>query len=87
MAIRHTNMLTTRQVATAKNGLHSDGFNLYLRVADGGRRKSWVVRFTRNGRVTAMGLRSANAVTLAKARRSTFRWWCGDNGVAGAAGR
>ena len=62
------NMLTTRKVAAAKDGFHADGGNLYLSVTGAGRRRSWVFRFTRDGKVSAIGLGSANAVTLAKAR-------------------
>ena len=40
------------------------------RVADGGRRRSWVFRFVRGGKVTSMGLGAAGTgvVSLAAAR-------------------
>ena len=52
---RRLNKLTAREVAGAKDGSHSDGGGLYLRVQDGGRRRSWVFRFTRNGKTSEMG--------------------------------
>jgi hypothetical protein len=71
MATRRTKPLTARTVATAKDGFHSDGGNLYLRVADG--RRSWVFRSVRSGKVTSIGLGSAKAVTLAEARDEAKR--------------
>jgi integrase len=68
MATRQLNRLTSRQIGGAKDGWHSDGGGLYLRVSDGGRRRRWVYRFRRNGKVTEMGLGAADAVTLAAAR-------------------
>jgi integrase len=62
------NRLTPRKVATAKDGWHADGGNLYLKVDDGGQRRRWVFRFTRNGKVTEIGLGAANKVTLAHVR-------------------
>jgi integrase len=68
MASRAFNKLTTRKVETARDGFHSDGGNLFLRVSDGGRRRSWVYRFVRRGKVTSIGLGAARAVTLREAR-------------------
>jgi integrase len=65
---RTRNQLTDRQVQTAKDGWHADGGNLYLRVADEGRRRSWVLRYTANGRTTELGLGAAATVSLKKAR-------------------
>src|SRR3954447_20458820 len=59
--------LSTRKVATAKPGKHSDGGNLYLMVSDTGARK-WVLRFTWRGAAKEMGLGSANDVPLSDAR-------------------
>ena len=65
---RPSNKLSARKVETARDGFWSDGGLLYLKVADGGRRRSWVVRFVRGGRVTSMGLGAASAVSLKEAR-------------------
>jgi hypothetical protein len=73
MAIRQLNMLTPRQVASAKDGWHADGGNLYLRVSGEGRRRSWIFRFTRAGKVTEIGLGAADAVTLAFVRSERKR--------------
>jgi integrase len=59
--------LTARSVATAKAGRFGDGRGLYLVVSKTGAKK-WVFRFTRDGRVTEMGLGSAALVSLAEAR-------------------
>lgn len=69
-AKRGQNRLAAIFVARAKPGQHSDGKGLYLRVSPSGSRQ-WVFRFTvpGGGRVTEMGLGSANSVTLAEARR------------------
>src|ERR1700722_20144637 len=53
---RRLNQLTAREVACAKDGSHADGGGLYLRVSGGGSRRSWVFRFTRDGKVTETGL-------------------------------
>jgi integrase len=70
---RKTHRLTAKQVEGAKDGWHADGGNLFLRVADGGRRKHWVLRWTRDGKTTEMGLGPAggagNKVSLALARQ------------------
>jgi integrase len=47
-------------------GRYSDGGNLYLQVANGG--KSWVFQYQRHGRQRDMGLGSARMVSLALAR-------------------
>jgi hypothetical protein len=62
------NRLTPRKVATAKDGWHADGGNLYLKVDDGGQRRRWVFRFTRDGKTTEIGLGGASKVTLAHVR-------------------
>jgi len=48
-------------------GYYCDGGGLYLQVAKGGS-KSWIFRYTLNGKTREMGLGSLNAVTLAQAR-------------------
>jgi integrase len=64
---RDMNLLTSRGVETAKDGWHSDGNNLYLRV-DGDRRR-WIVRVTRNGKKRDIGCGALDKVSLAFARR------------------
>ena len=49
-----------------REGRYSDGGNLYLQVANGG--KSWVFQYQRLGRQRDMGLGSARSVSLALAR-------------------
>jgi integrase len=70
MGIRQLSKLNPQEIDTLGDGLHSDGGSLYLKVTDEGRRRSWVFRFTRNGRVTAMGLGKAGkgGVSLKEAR-------------------
>jgi integrase len=53
-----------------KPGLHSDGSGLYLQVTPNGTR-SWIFRYQINGRARYMGLGSASAITLARARELT----------------
>jgi len=64
---RAKNKLTAIQAKTRKPGRYGDGAGLYLVVAETGARK-WVFRFSLNGKVTEMGLGSADAVALADAR-------------------
>ena len=49
-----------------RDGRYSDGGNLYLQVANGG--KSWVFQYQRHGCQRDMGLGSARSVSLALAR-------------------
>jgi integrase len=51
----------------AKVGMHPDGRGLYLQIHAGGS-KSWIYRYTLNGRVRAMGLGPTHLVSLAEAR-------------------
>lgn len=64
-SIHRLSALTVRTVT--RPGLHADGAGLYLQVGTRGS-KSWLYRYTRNGRARTMGLGSVNAVTLAEAR-------------------
>lgn len=50
-----------------KVGMHPDGRGLYLQVDTGGA-KSWIYRYTLNGRVRAMGLGPTHRISLAEAR-------------------
>lgn len=61
------NLLTARQVNTLKEGSHSDGGNLYLRVRSANSR-AWVFRYKINGKVTELGLGSVVSRTLIQVR-------------------
>jgi integrase len=65
---RALNRLSDRRVKAAAPGMHCDGGNLWLHVADSGAR-SWLFRFAIGGRERAMGLGAVNAVSLAQARQ------------------
>jgi integrase len=62
--------LTVRFVQHAPIGWHGDGRGLYLQVTENGR--SWVYRFTMNGRQRYMGLGPAADVSLAEAREKAL---------------
>ena len=62
------NRLTARQVSSLKQGFHSDGQGLYLRVRPTGSR-AWVFRFTQSGRTQEIGLGPTHSRSLAEARR------------------
>src|SRR5271167_4434156 len=66
---RKQNLLTVRNVETAKApGRHSDGNGLYLVVRPGGS-KQWVFLYRRDGKLKEMGLGSPlKGVALAMAR-------------------
>lgn len=69
---RMLNKMSARTVAAlmredAKPGRHGDGGGLYLSVGPGGARR-WVYLFRWRGKLKEMGLGSARAVSLAKAR-------------------
>lgn len=59
--------LSERSVRSAKPGRHMDGDGLYLDVSETGRR-TWTLRFQRQGRRRDMGLGSYPTVGLAAAR-------------------
>ena len=59
--------LTTLDVARLPGGLHHDGDGLYLQVGGAGAR-SWIWRFTLNGKTRDLGLGSAKAIPLKRAR-------------------
>ena len=58
--------LTALQVKRVGDGMHSDGGGLFLKVRGGSR--SWVFRFTKDGKKREKGLGSVGAVSLAQAR-------------------
>ncbi len=60
--------LTEAKIRTlTKIGLHHDGARLYLQIRPGGAR-SWIYRFSLNGRTRDMGLGALADVSLVKAR-------------------
>ena len=67
---RKNKALNPRQVDNLADGFWADGDRLFLRVADQGRRRSWVWRAVMGGKVTSMGLGRAgqDGVSLADAR-------------------
>jgi integrase len=66
--MRRINKLSALAVARAERpGYYGDGDGLWLQVAAGGT-KSWIFRFTRNGRRKEMGLGPLRSVDLAGAR-------------------
>lgn len=68
IVVRHINRLSAVQVARLKvPGYYADGGNLYLQVAPSGS-KSWIFRFTIDGKTREMGLGSAATFPLAEAR-------------------
>jgi integrase len=65
---RLVQQLTEAKIRTlTKKGLHPDGAGLYLQIRPGGAR-SWIYRFTLNGRTRDMGLGALADVGLVKAR-------------------
>jgi hypothetical protein len=75
------NKLTAFQVANAGDGVFGDGDGLNLRVR--GNSRKWIFRFMIAGKVTEMGLGSANKVSLklarelrAQQRRHSGRFGC-----------
>ncbi len=69
MAGRHLHRLSALRVAkVADPGHYADGGGLYLQIADSGAR-SWVFRFTLDGRVREMGLGPLSRVSLGEARK------------------
>ncbi|WPO42520.1 tyrosine-type recombinase/integrase [Tardiphaga sp. 42S5] len=59
-------------VRLAKPGMHADGAGLYLQITGTGA-KSWLYRFSLNGRAREMGLGSLSAVSLSEAREAAAR--------------
>src|SRR6202040_4136223 len=66
---RRLNRLPPVQVGTIdEKGMYHDGGGLYLQVSAGGAR-SWIFRFTLDGRAREMGLGPVHAIPLAEARK------------------
>ncbi len=59
--------LTALQIKHAKEGMHSDGNGLYLRV-QASHAKSWIFRFQLNGKRREMGIGSLDTKTAPEAR-------------------
>lgn len=66
-------MLTARFVATAKKGRHLDASGLYLEVSHTGKRR-WLLRYTRDKKVTEKAIGSAEFVSLSEARIKAFEF-------------
>lgn len=67
MAKRELNRLIATQLNKLPKGMHSDGGNLWLQVSKWGTR-SWIFRFTVNGKQREMGFGPLHTITLANAR-------------------
>src|SRR6266481_8594384 len=66
---RRLNRLTAVEVrAIDEKGMYHDGGGLYLQVSASGA-KSWIFRFTLDGRSREMGLGPVHAIPLADARK------------------
>ncbi|MFN3669561.1 MAG: tyrosine-type recombinase/integrase [Brevundimonas sp.] len=68
-ALHRLSALRVRQIDAP--GRYPDGGGLYLQIGKGGAR-SWIFRYSFNGRERDMGLGSAALVTLAEAREAAF---------------
>jgi integrase len=60
--------LVVSQIFKLGPGLHSDGDGLCLQVATGPNNRSWIYRYSLNGKTRYMGLGPASAITLKRAR-------------------
>jgi integrase len=60
--------LTARSVQTISDGWYHDGHGLYLQVTANGAGRSWVYRYTIDGRQRYIGLGPAHTISLATAR-------------------
>jgi integrase len=68
---RRLNRLTAVEVkGIDQKGMYHDGGGLYLQVSTAGT-KSWIYRFTLDGKAREMGLGPLNAISLAEARKRT----------------
>jgi integrase len=73
-----TGKLVSTRLKTAPPGRYGDGGGLYLQVMllpDGGCGRSWIYRYTFNGKIREMGLGSVRKVSLAQARQAAKRCW------------
>lgn len=69
---RQSNKLTARKVSSLRTpGRHGDGAGLWLQISpEGG--KSWLFRYTLNGRARMMGLGPVDLVSLTEAREQAL---------------
>jgi integrase len=68
---RSVTRLSARFVQTCTTpGRHADGDGLYLSIDPDGKRRRWIFLFSLAGRRREMGIGSADAVSLAEARRA-----------------
>lgn len=66
------NQLSSRRVVTImQRGRYADGGGLYLQVSGNGA-KSWLFRFTLNGKARQMGLGSINTISIPEAREAAL---------------
>jgi integrase len=67
--------LSSRDVANAKaDGMYHDGGGLYLQVSSGGKARSWLYRYAKDGRERSMGLGPLLVVSLADAREQADKY-------------
>ncbi|KJV07171.1 tyrosine-type recombinase/integrase [Methylocucumis oryzae] len=67
------NKLSDREVSTKiKPGLHGDGLGLWLKVTRT-KTKSWIFRYTRDGKTVDIGLGSCITVSLSEARKKAAK--------------
>ena len=64
--------LTTRLIANAPDGMHSDGYGLYLKVKESKGTKAWIYRYQLNNIRREMGIGSFELNTLNEARNKTL---------------
>jgi hypothetical protein len=67
-AQREINKLAAVTLNNLKPGLHGDGGGLWLQVTPNRRGRSWVFRYSFQGKAREMGLGSLNTISLAEAR-------------------
>lgn len=76
MATRINRLTALAVTKLKKPGLYSDGLGLYVQVSGDGKEKigrSWLFKFTLNGRAREMGLGSAGTFSLSEAREAARR--------------
>ena len=73
-----TNRLVTANLKATLPGMYGDGGGLWLQVTalpNGGSGRSWIYRYTFNGKTREMGLGSFSNVSLGQARQAAKRCW------------
>ena len=63
---RETNKLAAVNLKRLRPGLHGDGGGMWLQVTPNRRGRSWVFRYTFNGRAREMGLGSLDTIRMHK---------------------